>query len=514
MRWAAVCVLAVALLAGCGGSEDDERPSLAEIVPSEVALYGEFVLRPAGENGRAIRRFAGTLLGTGLADRDDLAELAVEALELDLDFERDVAPWLGERAAFFIADAPGATPEGALILETTDSRRATRALRRVFPPQGRPERVPGGSFWHGPDGVVMGVVRGRVVAASSEAVIRESARATGRGSLAETKRYREAIRPMNGRRPVALVVAGREGALEEFMRFAELSARDRRLLTSALDPDKALTLRADVTAADATIEVLGLRAPGPPAPAIKDLPGAAWLAISSGNLGETLTTGLTAGGPATALRRLTLIPFSQRMLRGLGRGSVFLQGGAGGYAANGEIVADVRDPWAVEKGVKALTRWLRSSGQFNVHVDDIDGGGLQLWAAPRGLNAMGAFDITFRRYEISAFFGAAESASTLGETRAYRRAARVFEGPPTTLLRMRGLARAFEPPGSLGSVAPIELIAGQEKRLPGGGLLQRFMVGLDLDASPGDPPEGQEPASAPASEAPLRSGAGDAWPFG
>src|SRR5687767_15233327 len=100
MRWAAVCVLAVALLAGCGGSEEDERPSLAEIVPSDVALYGEFVLRPAGENGKAIRRFAGTLLGTGLADRDDLAEFAVEALDAGLDFERDVAPWLGERAAF------------------------------------------------------------------------------------------------------------------------------------------------------------------------------------------------------------------------------------------------------------------------------------------------------------------------------------------------------------------------------------------------------------------------------
>jgi hypothetical protein len=58
-------------------------------------------------------------------------------------------------------------------------------------------------------------------------------------------------------------------------------------------------------------------------------------------------------------------------------------------------------------------------------------------------------------------------------------------------------------------LAPIKLIAGQEKRLPGGGLLQRFMVGLDPDAPPGDPPEGQQPASAPASEAPLRSGAGD-----
>jgi hypothetical protein len=137
MRWAAVGVVALALLAGCGGSEDDEPPSLAELVPGDAALYGEFVLRPAGEDGKAIRRFAGTLLGTGMAERDDLAELAVGALELDIDYERDVAPWLGERAAFFLGQARGAGPEGALILETTDSRRATRGLRRAFPPEGR-----------------------------------------------------------------------------------------------------------------------------------------------------------------------------------------------------------------------------------------------------------------------------------------------------------------------------------------------------------------------------------------
>jgi hypothetical protein len=495
MRGVAVCVVALALLAGCGGSEEAEPSSLAEIVPSDAALYGEFVMRPTGEDGMAIRRFAGALLGTGMAGRDDLAELGVEALELDIDFERDVAPWLGERAAFFLGQARGAGPEGALILETTDSRRATRALRRAFPPEGRLERLPGGSFWHGPDDVIMGVVRGRVVAASSEAVIRESARAAARGSLAETKRYREAIRPMNGRLPAALVVAGREGALEEFMRFAELSARDRRLLSSALDPDKALTLRADVTAADAVIEVLGLRAPGPPAPAIKGLPDAAWLAISSGNLGETLTTGLTAGGPAVALRRLTLTPFPQRMLRGLGRGSVFLQGGAGAYAANGEIVADVRDPWAVELGVKALSRWLRSSRQFTVHVDDIGGGGLQLWAAPMGLNPRGAFDITFRRYEISASFGGTGSAGTLGETRAYRRAERVLGGAPTTLVRWQPFLRAYGFTGDLGAAARLEVLAAQEKQLPGGGLLQRFMIGLNPDAPMGEPPEGQEPAS-------------------
>jgi hypothetical protein len=506
MRWAAVCVVALAVLAGCGGSEDDKRPSLAEIVPSDVALYGEFVLRPAGEDGKAIRRFAGTLLGTGTADRDELAELAVEALDAGLDFERDVAPWLGERAGFFLADAGAATPEGAMILETTDAPRATRALRQAFPPEGRPERLPGGSFWHGPEDVIMGVVHGRVVAASSEAVIRESARAGARGSLAETKRYREATRPMNGRRPAALVVAGRGGALEDLLRLAQLSARDRRLLSSALDPDEALTFRADVTATDATVEVLGLRAPGPPAPPIAGMSSNVWLAIASGNLGETLTTGLTAGGPAAALRQLTLTPLPQRMLRGLGRGSVSLQSWDGQFPADGAIDAQVRDPETVAKGVEQLARRLRASDLYDVDVTQ-----LGLTAEPKRDPRLGTgLEVVFRPDQIFIVFGRPVFSDALGATREFRRARRVFGGPPTTLLRMRPFLRAYRATGDLGAAARFDLIAAQEKRLPGGGLLQRFMLGLNPDAAPGDPSAGADSASAPASKAPLRSGAGDA----
>jgi Protein of unknown function (DUF3352) len=513
MRWAALGVVALALLAGCGESEDDERPSLAEIVPSDAALYGEAVVRPAGPDGKALRRFAGTLLGTGTADRDALAELAVEALQTDLDFDRDVAPWLGERAAFFLTDA-GDTPEGALILETTDASRATRALRRAFPPEGRPEQVPGGSFWHGPDDVIMGVVHGRVIAASSEDVIRQSARAGERGSLAETKRFREATRPMNGRRPAALVVAGREGALDDLMRFAELSARDRRLLSAALDPDKALTFRADATATDATIEVLGLEAPGPPAPPIAGMSDTAWLAIASGNLGETLTTGLTAGGPADALRQLTLTPLPQPMLAGLGPGSVYLLGGNGPLPADGEIEAQVRDPDTVARGIERLARRLRASDLYDVELTRY-GEELGMSAQPARFPKSGTgLEVSFTPDQLTVFFGGTVSSDALGKTRAYRRATRVFGGPPTTLLRMQPFLRSYGFTGDLGAAARFDLIAAQEKRLPGGGFLQRFMLGLNPDAPPGDLPEGQEPASAPASEAPLRSGAGGERPFG
>jgi hypothetical protein len=498
MLWAAVCVVALVLLAGCGGSEDADRPSLAEIVPSDAPLYGEFVLRPAGPDGRALRRFAGTVLGTGTAARDDLAELAVDALRLDLDFERDVAPWLGERAGFFLLDL-GSSTTGALLVETTDPRRAARGVRRATGVRGAVERIPGGTYWRTSGDGVAGLVHDRVVVAGSAAVIRASARAGAQRSLAGTKRYREAAAQMNGRRPAAYVVSARGDTLEDLLGFLRLPPAERRLLLSAIDPTQALTLRADVTATDAVVEVLGLRAPGPAAPPIEGLPAAAWLAISSGNLGETLTTGLTAGGPAIALRRLTLTPFPQGTLRGLGRGSLHLQGGEGVVAAEGEIEAGVRDPMTVAKGVEQLARRLRASRLFDVELTRYRGE-LGLVAEPKRYpRAGGGLEVAFQRDEITVFFGGIVSANALGETRAYRRAARVLGGPPTTLLRMRPFARALGATGDLGFAARIDIVAAEEKRLPGGGLLQRFMVGLNPDAPPGSPPEGQEPASEPAS---------------
>jgi hypothetical protein len=139
---------------------------------------------------------------------------------------------------------------------------------------------------------------------------------------------------------------------------------------------------------------------------------------------------------------------------------------------------------------------------------------LDLRADPMGPTGTGRFVINCRPDHLTVLFGDEGSPDTLGETRAYRRAKRVLGGPPTTLLRMRPFLRAYGVTGDLGPAARLDLVAAREKRLPGGGLLQRYMLGLNPDAPTGDPPELQEPATEPAAASLRRSGAGDAWPFG
>jgi hypothetical protein len=507
MRGVAVCVLGIALLVGCGGSEEPEEPeppALADVVPPDATLYGEFVLRPAGREGRALRRFAGTLLGLGTADTNDLAELAVEALDAGIDFERDVAPWLGERAGFFISEDGVGEAQGALVLETRDPRRAARGLQRAAGMEGDLERFPGGKLWETSGDGVAGVVNGRAIVADSEPAFRACARAADGESLSGTKRYRAASAPIKGRRPTSFVVAGRGESFGDLLRFIRLPPGQRRLLRAAIDPDEALTFRADVTATDAVLEILGARTPGLPAEPIDDVPAASWLALSSGDLGESLTQGLAGGRAADALRVASLMPFPQRMLSELGRGSLYLQGGLGRAGSDGEIEAEVQDYDVAARGVKALARRLRASPLFDVELHTSrEQMGLSM-EPKRYPSLVDALDVTLLPREMTVVFGATGSAHALGETAVYRRARRVLGGAPTMLLRIPQYARAMGAPGVFGYAERIDLVAARAERLPGGRHRQRLMIGLNPDVPPPDSPDGQDPPTEPAS-APARA---------
>ena len=78
-------MLAAAALAGVGlgacGDEDESSTGsdLAALVPSEVPVYAEAVVRPEGEQREAVESALGTLLRT-----DDPGGMIVDALDEEL----------------------------------------------------------------------------------------------------------------------------------------------------------------------------------------------------------------------------------------------------------------------------------------------------------------------------------------------------------------------------------------------------------------------------------------------
>ena len=100
-------VLAVLALAGCGGGGAGGEGDPASAVPPDALVYTEVVVRPEGSLRDDARDAAGKVLRTDDPD-GEIRRLVDQAFEgEDFDYDRDVAPWLGERAGFWLQNADG-----------------------------------------------------------------------------------------------------------------------------------------------------------------------------------------------------------------------------------------------------------------------------------------------------------------------------------------------------------------------------------------------------------------------
>src|SRR3954447_25968691 len=114
MRRSAVVLSVLALLVwGCGGSSGaggDADP--AKVLPAGAIAYVEAVVRPDGEQ----RDHAEAVLRKVLATSDpggELVQLLERQGDSDVDFERDVEPWLGDRVGLAVVPpADGASEPG------------------------------------------------------------------------------------------------------------------------------------------------------------------------------------------------------------------------------------------------------------------------------------------------------------------------------------------------------------------------------------------------------------------
>ncbi|HYI19778.1 MAG TPA: DUF3352 domain-containing protein, partial [Solirubrobacteraceae bacterium] len=134
------CVLLTLGLAACGSDESasggDSDP--ASLVPAAVPLYLEATIRPEGEQRDELLAAAGKIMRT-----DDPAgrirELIDESWQDEnLSWERDFAPWVGERAGAWGTDLSGEETKIVGIIAVRDEEAAAKALPKL---QDEGERV-------------------------------------------------------------------------------------------------------------------------------------------------------------------------------------------------------------------------------------------------------------------------------------------------------------------------------------------------------------------------------------
>jgi hypothetical protein len=198
---ALLAAVAAVLVAGCGGGGSDssggEDP--ASVAPPKTPLYIEFTIQPEGETKTNIEALAKKVAGI-----DDLGGLIVSELEEsageedeEIDFEKEIEPWLGEKAGFIYPQFEGGDfASFAAAIQVTDTGEAEDFIEKRA--EVGKEKTTDGSFEGidfqvSEDGTVVGVVGGLLVIAEEEPLFKEVVTASNDESLADDSAYTDAI---------------------------------------------------------------------------------------------------------------------------------------------------------------------------------------------------------------------------------------------------------------------------------------------------------------------------------
>jgi hypothetical protein len=146
-RVAVIAAVAVAVVAALGGGAyaaysflAGDGPQPADVLPASTLAVASIDLDPsAGQKIAAIktiRRFPALKKSLGLQADDDLREFIFDEVvkESDckgLDFDKDVKPWLGKRAAFAAVDLGEDDPAPAIALQVSDAAEAKKGFDAI-----------------------------------------------------------------------------------------------------------------------------------------------------------------------------------------------------------------------------------------------------------------------------------------------------------------------------------------------------------------------------------------------
>ena len=194
----AVMALTVAACGASSGSGGDADP--ASLVPAGAAVYAEAAVQPTGERRDDALAAAGKLMRTD----DPAGKLRAEidkALAEEGDgftWEKDFAPWLGEDAGVWATNLEADEPDYAVIVASKDAEAAKTALTRfkeadeTTGPYTKRSHA-GVDYEVDAENTAIGVVGDFVVIGTEKGFQRTAEMDEGGDSLADSGRYKDAV---------------------------------------------------------------------------------------------------------------------------------------------------------------------------------------------------------------------------------------------------------------------------------------------------------------------------------
>lgn len=472
---ALLAALVALVLAGCGGGDDGGGADTADVAPPGVPVFIDFTLRPEGEAKANIEALAKSIAGI-----DDLGDLIVTELESsaseegeEVDYEKEIEPWLGERGGLFLSEYKGDDFEGyGAAIETTDEEAARDFVDKQIEADDEASKdgsYEGVDFKVQEDETTIGVFDGLVVFAENEAIFKQMVDASDGESLGGEDAYTSATANVPSG-SVADVYVDIGGLIEE--QGGEIDDETQIFLDSVgIEPNEATAVASLVPGAD-QIEIdfsTNLSGENPPSgdasELLGSLPATAVGAFASAEFGKRFNEGIDQidkqGIPEEGIE-------PNELKKGLKEAGIDLEsitgsiGDMGGYVTGnsrstlgGALVLETEDATQAKNTVSNIGLFLRGTGTPGITKITKGASGFSIRSPELGRQPV---VVVAKDSRIAIGYGLAptlasfeEASKTLADLPAYKEAVDALGGTPIAAFidgpAALRLARSFVPPG-------------------------------------------------------------------
>src|SRR3954453_11877690 len=185
-----------AILAGCGGgggsSDADVGPAAAG--PADTPVYFDATVKPTGTAKTNAEDALKTILHTNDPATQVIAQIDKQktATGQPVDYQTDIAPWLGEKAGVFFTTL-GENSQGASVIETTNPAAALAFAQKANGTSGPPKTVDGVSVQTAQDGTTAYATEGDFLLVGDETGVEAAIQADEGDSLGDNSDFKDSI---------------------------------------------------------------------------------------------------------------------------------------------------------------------------------------------------------------------------------------------------------------------------------------------------------------------------------
>jgi hypothetical protein len=473
IRLVLLCLLGLASVAGCGGGgASSGGPDPATAIPANAGVYVEAVVRPQGEAREDALAAVGKLLGTSTPEKsleDFFNKNAKDEKDKPLNWDRDVAPWLGDRAGVWASASSGNQGGFAFAIATKDTDKAKEFLERDTANAKKASYK--GVDYRVSEGTASGI-SGDFLLLGTEKEFKQTIDAQKGDSLGETKRYKDAVSKLDKNRlgtlfvdvkPLIDVALRQDPAQrQQFEQFSRIFPIDKLgPITAAFNANgQRMKIDSHITGQGAeTLARFGLLSGAGSTDLIGQLPGDSWAAYGVPNLGQTASAlfdrfagALGGSAVASQVQQATGLDLRRDIFDLVDDLAIFARGSTLADL-DGAAVITVKDDARATEVFGKLIALARSQGSVNPRPIRIDGADQAFSVAspdaPKPIvlaRGPGKFVIAYGKSAAAAAF---KPQTKLGETELYKQAKATLDNKfePAFLFSMDGILKVVDGTG-------------------------------------------------------------------